>query len=484
MQRTECVARVFSAIGCFAIGVSCADQSAPRSPAPFVSLVSVAVNPTNALSLIVSVTAENVDSVRVRYAGDTASATPFQRVNSSGATTVDIVGLRASTNYSLVVEALGRNARIESEPQSAATGDLPPAIRSLRLAGSGRPSSGFTLVVPLFSDTTQSADGYVVAFDDAGEVRWYHRFPGAWPVEAKQQKNGHITVFVGRSYGWQPSQGFYAELTPGGGVVRAFSASAGYFTDPHELLLSFRDTTVVESHLFGYEIRSFDLSSIGGSSSAPLAVHTIERRSAAGAVLFRWSAASAFTPSDWPLPNQHAVDLVHPSSLAIAPDGGYVVSLQGMDEITKIDSASGALIWRLGGRHSQFEIRNDPLQGFLGQHNVQVLSNGNVLMMDDHFRGAPAPARAVEYALDTQTMVARMVWQYQPSVSVISPIMGSVQRLRSGATLVGFGSAGRVDEVAASGDVVWSATLRTDVQATLPFYRAVRLRSLYAYAPP
>jgi hypothetical protein len=37
-----------------------------------------------------------------------------------------------------------------------------------------------------------------------------------------------------------------------------------------------------------------------------------------------------------------------------------------MDEVTKIDLANGAIIWRLGGRHNQFEIRDDPMHGFSG----------------------------------------------------------------------------------------------------------------------
>lgn len=257
--------------------------------------------------------------------------------------------------------------------------------------------------------------------------------------------------------------------------------AAGYYTDPHELLLSFHDGAVAATHLIGYEIRDFDLSAAGGPARAPLAVHTIERHDAAGAVSFRWSAPSLFSIADWPLPNPSAADLEHPSSLAIAPDGGYVVSFQGMDEITKLDSQTGAIAWRLGGRHNQFEIRDDPMHGFLGQHNVQVLDNGDLLMLDDHFRGTPGPARAVEYSLDTQQMIARMVWEYRPSSTVISPIMGSAQRLANGGTLVGFGAAGRVDEVNADGTLAWSAILRSDAPTPVPFYRALRLRSLYEY---
>ena len=463
--------------------IACSDSVAPtRAPQPpVVSRVTIVGNPTNTLALIVSATVRNADSIRVRYqtAAGEADTTPFTAVRSPSDTKIAVMGLRASSSYSLIVEAIGPAGRALSEPQSAITGELPVAIRSLRFVGAGHASEGLNLVVPILPDTSISADGFVLAFDDAGEIRWYHRFPGEWPVEAKQQLNGHITVFVGRSYGWQPNAGAFIELTPAGETVRTFAVASGNYTDPHELLLGFRDTTVVTAHLLGYELRTYDLSPIGGSAHTTLAVHSIERHNATGAVSFRWNSGDVFTPADWPLPNPRAVDLVHPSSLAIGPDGGYVVSFQGMDEITKIDSTTGEVLWRLGGRHNQFQVVDDPLKGFLGQHNVQVLANGHLLLLDDHFRGVPAPARAVEYSLDTQSMIARMVWQYQPSGPVISPSMGSVQRLPNGATLVGFGAAGRVDEVAGDGSVIWSATLLSGDSRPIAFYRAVRIASLY-----
>lgn len=475
---------------CAALAIAACGEDGARQTAPLptiISHVAASVDSGNAISLLVTVATEHADSIRLRYesATDSSATTPFYRAAPSGITTMAVVGLRPSSTYSVVADALGAGGEVTSVEASATTGDLPPELRALRLSGTGAPSPGYTLVVPLFPDTSVTANGFVVAFDQTGVVRWYHEFPGEWPVEAKQLPNGDITVFVGRSYGWQPNAGAYVELTPGGDVVRRFAVDGPYFTDPHELLLSFSGSSVAAAHLIGYDIRSFDLTSVGGSANAPLAVHTIERHDASGAVTFRWSAGSLFSIADWPLPNPQAVDLEHPSSLAISPDGGYVVSFQGMDEVTKIDSTSGAIVWRLGGRHNQFQIQNDPLNGFLGQHDVQVLSNGNLLMLDDHFRGAPGPARAMEYSLDTQHMVARLVWQYRPSPAVISPIMGSAQRLADGSTLVGFGAAGRVDEVGNDGVVRWSANLTSDASSSaIPFYRALRVRSLYGASLP
>ena len=181
---------------------------------------------------------------------------------------------------------------------------------------------------------------------------------------------------------------------------------------------------------------------------------------------------------------QHA-DLAHPSSLAIDVDGNYVISFQAMSEVTKLDARTGAVMWRLGGMHNQFSFQNDARSGFAGQHDVQVLPNGHLLLMDDQLHIVPGPARAVEYALDPLGKTATLVWQYQPNPPIISPIMGSVQRLtRSDATLIGFGAAGRVVEVARDGSVSWAATLASTDGAPMPFYRAIRLVSLYSYTAP
>ena len=162
---------------------SCGDDAVrPTAPQPTViSRVAIAANAANAVSLFADVSTEHADSIRVRYesAAEASDTTPYYRVDPSGTTRIAVVGLRASTTYSLVAEVVGQGGRIASIPQSATTGDLPATLQSLHLSGSGSPSAGYTLVVPLFPDTSAGADGFVVAFDQAGIVRWYHRFPGA-----------------------------------------------------------------------------------------------------------------------------------------------------------------------------------------------------------------------------------------------------------------------------------------------------------------
>src|SRR5262249_20853500 len=337
---------------------------APPAP-PSVGNVTAQAEPDNVLSAELRFTARNADSVRAVWDdgnGDTG-ATPFIETK-SGPSRVVVLGLLASHRYAMAIEARGNAAATVSETVGLTTGELPLPIRSLRLRSDQSASSGFTLIAPLLPDSSPAAVGFLVAFDSAGDIRWYHAFPGPWPIDAKQLRNGHISVDSARSYGWQPAAGQFVELAPAGETIRTYSVSSGSYTDPHEMLLTFDDTAVVAAHLLGYDVRTFDLRPYGGAASIPLAVHFVERRTSTGSVQFHWNAGDLFTPSDWPLPAAQPVDLDHPSSLAIDVDGNYVISFQAMSEVTKVDAHTGAVIWRLGGRHNQFSFPNDARSGF------------------------------------------------------------------------------------------------------------------------
>src|SRR5512143_304333 len=115
--------------------VACRDGLAPGNDRPDVSNVTVAANPTNVLSAIVTCSGGGVDSVRVRFAGsdgDTGAA-PVARPT-AGRARIVLLGLQPSARYSLAVEALGPGGSA-SMTDSVATAALPSAIQSLHLRG-------------------------------------------------------------------------------------------------------------------------------------------------------------------------------------------------------------------------------------------------------------------------------------------------------------------------------------------------------------
>lgn len=468
-------------------GAGCRDSVPVESTAPGPTLTHVQVesNPLNTLSAAVTLQAWGADSARVIYwtDGGPVAATPYYPLEQGDAKIVAL-GLLPSTHYHFAVVASGPDGVATSDSVVYQTADLPGSLAPVRLNITGSPPPGY-----LMAEVTRDTDAFTLAFDSAGRIRWYRSFvvrPGETAMQTEQLPNGDFTVYVGGSTGWQPVDGRYVEFRPDGEMVQAYTAGAPYYTDSHELLLSVAGTAVMQAQLYGYDLRTMDLTALGGRSNQLVAGHTLLRQSAPGATEFLWSAWDHFSLADWVfippnLASYPTIDFDHPNSLAIDRDGNYIVSFASLAEITKIDAATGRMLWRFGGRHNQFAIVGDPLGGFGFQHDVRVLDNGDLLFYDNGLAHSPPQSRAVQYRLDLGAMTATLVWEYRHDPPVFTPFVGSVQRFQGGNTLVGFGAAALMTEVTPAGQVLWEGRLTVDGQPVPYFYRARRVASLYRH---
>ncbi len=479
------------ALGSAIMGCSADRGSGPAGPSTNVTVATVA-NPTNALSSLVTYTAPGSDSVRVRYWSDSEPAveTPFIPA-AAGTGTVPVLGLRPRSAYHAMLEVVTAGGMTVSAPLELRSGDLPAALQTVRLdlSGPGRPPPGFLLTSVTVADTA-----FAVAFDPAGAIRWYRGFPtqpGEHALACEQQPDGNFTLFVGASSGWQPVSGRYYEFTPAGDRVATYTAAGAYYTDPHEVLVRgvggrAADTAI---YLIGYDLRSVDLTSLGGGPTQVIAGHSILRQSADGSVNFQWSAWDHFTLDDWVarpsnLSQTSQLDFDHANSIELDPRGDYVVSFAAVTQVVKIDHATGALRWRFGGRLNEFTLVGDPLGGFGIQHDVRLLSNGDLLLFDNGNFHTPPESRAVEYRLDTLAMTATLVWQSRHAPPLYAPFVGSVQRFQNGHTMIGYGAADLMSEVSEDGTVIWEGRLDVAGQALTVFYRVRELPSLYVHQQP
>ncbi len=462
--------------------LACTSETVDPRP-PTVTRLSASLNPYNSLSTLVTFDAHDADSARIKYwvPGQAPDATPFQSVR-AGLDTIRTLGLRSGTTYYHTVELIGSHGTTHSDTLQYTTGAVPQDLQDARLAITGTPGPEYTLTA-FYAGTT----AYVVAFDSTGGIRWYRGFPdGVGPVESKQQRNGMFTVFLGQSNGFNPTYGRYVEFRPTGEVVQDWFAGQPYYTDPHELLLTARDGHPDGAQLLGYDTRLVDLSPYGGSINARVAGHALINHSPSGAPVFIWSAWDHFTLDDCINPPAGQVanlDFDHPNSLDFDLDGNYIASFYRFNAVVKIDAQRGDVLWQLGGLRSQFTILNDPLGGFGAQHHAQIMDNGNLLLYDNGQYHTPPESRAVEYAMDTRNKTATLVWEYRHLPAIFTPIVGSVQRLANGNTLVGFGQVGHVTEVSPGGDVVWEGDVKVN-GSNYGVYRVIKIASLYQYGRP
>jgi hypothetical protein len=426
---------------------------------------------------------DDADSVRVHYAAVDGSDSGVSPWVAGQRELVSLLGLRASTSYSLWTESRRGASTAVGDTVSYTTGALPPALRDARLERQqgGPLSGGYTLT----SAVGSNGEFFAVAYDSVGVIRWYRSlgYPGA-VADIQQQQNGHITAGVGLSNGYNAADTHFLEFTRGGDSVRAIVATGSPYTDDHELVVITDPAgNRVADYLFGYDIRTVDLTAFGGGPTDALAGHQVLRISAAGEVDTLVQGWDRWTERDAVIGPSLAGDFDHPNSLSFDTDSGLVISYRALGSVVKLTPDGRKVAWVFGGTGNQFTLVGDPMGGFGGQHTVRVLPNGHLLMFDNGWNHVPQRSRAVEYALDPATRTARMVWQYVPEPAVFVAFTGSAQRLSNGNTVVTFTSAQFLDEVSPSGVLLSRMAIHNPDPSYAP-YRTQRIRSLYRYDTP
>lgn len=204
------------------------------------------------------------------------------------------------------------------------------------------------------------------------------------------------------------------------------------------------------------------------------------------------------------LAGRGAADYAHINSVQETADGNLLVSLRHLSAVLKIDwrtddgDGRGGIIWRLGGRDSDFAFVNDPWPtGPCAQHTATELPDGHILIFDNGSSSAyqrlcvdpadpwgPAAARPItrvtEYALDTAAGTATLMRDVAPAHR-FTRFGGSAARLANGNTLLGWSvtRAAVATEVSPTGEVLWELRIPpADPDRPTAFYSTYRAAKL------
>jgi len=337
-------------------------------------------------------------------------------------------------------------ARPGAEPSS--TDSVPPDFPAISSNVYSTPTPGLLFLSNVsFGPPTTN---YLMILDDSGTPIFSRRMNGPC-FDFKRQPNGLMTYY-------DVSGGHFYAMDASFAIVDSFSCDNGY-TDLHELHLLPNGNTLIMS----YDPETVDMSQVvpGGNPAATVTGLIIQELDGQKNKIFEWRSWDHFQITDATHEDltASAIDYVHGNSLELDGDGNLLVSCRHMDEVTKINLQTGAVMWRWGGKNNQFTFLDDTLE-FSHQHAVRRLANGHITLWDNGNYHAPNFSRAVEYEMDENALTARRVWEYRGSPDVYGFAMGYVQRLSNGNTLIGVG-AGKPDiiEVAPDGSKVMDMTL-------------------------
>jgi hypothetical protein len=313
--------------------------------------------------------------------------------------------------------------------------------------------------------------------DGDGEPVWFS------PVEGDQQAfDFRVQEYRGKDVltWWQGAVALYRGAGSGRimdssyreiGEVRAAN---GYDMDAHEFQLTPSGTAL----LMAYVPVAWDTSKLGGRRDGIVEDCVIQEIDVAtGTLLFEWHALGAIRlgESYRPAPKKKGQfhDPYHFNSIGLDAQGDFIVSARHTSAIYKIDRETGRILWRLGGKRSDFVM--GPGTKFNLQHDARVRPDGTISLFDNVAEDLPAKgrlSRGLVLKIDEGAKRASVAREYEHP-GILSPTQGSMQALRGAAAFVGWGGTRReFTEFSAPGEIAWDARF---VPKGVESYRAYRM---------
>ncbi len=277
-------------------------------------------------------------------------------------------------------------------------------------------------------------------------------------------------------------------------VIKTLSAHRGYTSDIHEFLITPRNTALFLST----KAVPMDLTPYGGPADGfvqDFAIQEVDIKT--GILLFFWKALDHIPLTDSYQPASSATDTgniwdaYHLNSVGLTDNKeDILVSSRSMWTIYKINKPSKEIVWRLGGKSSDFTFESGA--EFSWQHDARFLSDNLISLFDDNSNGTSLSgpsSHGLILQLDFSRMTASLYRSYfhDPNVTVAS--QGNLQSLPNGNKFVGWGQSPYFSEFREPGNTEDDPSLNFLYDAAMPSnnysYRAYRHKWVgRPYYPP
>ena len=326
---------------------------------------------------------------------------------------------------------------------------------SLTVAATGPVAPGLTFTTPRtpqFRGVAWDVDGEPVWIEPDGgsvtdlRVQTYRGRPVLtyWTGEIKEGTGSGKGVLLDESYR----------------VVAEVRAGAGVLADIHEFQLTDSGTALITS----YPTMPMDLTPIDGPAEGWIWGGRVQEVDVAtGEVLLDWEGtdhidleesvrALADTGAD-PL---HPFDPIHVNSVEEWGPDHLLLSARHTSTLYRIHRRTGEVVWRLGGKRSDFEVPEEATFGW--QHDARVHADGTISIYDNHDNAEEPDEGVVSAGLQLRLDEAA------GTVEVVRALrhedrygyaMGNAQWLEDDHVLVGWGMDPYATEFDADGNVVW-----------------------------
>jgi Arylsulfotransferase (ASST) len=329
-------------------------------------------------------------------------------------------------------------------------------------------------VIDVVSPARGTADGYLflapasgpgqrggLIVDDTGEPVYLHP---TWPRTMMDFRPGVLrgkpvlTWWEGRYVRGVGKVGDYVVMDESYREIARFSSARHRRPDFHEVLLTDHDTLLVTA----YETEPADLRAVGGPSNGLVYGGLIQELAVpSGRLLWEWRSLDHIDVTETVSDQLGSpFDYFHINGIDIDGDGNLLVSARNTSALYKIGRQTGEVLWRLGGKRSDFAMGRGTPFGF--QHDARFHERGRTISLFDN---GPRPgerrpeSRAIVLALDPRRKQVTLQREIRHRSPIFAFATGSNQLLPNGNRLVTWGITGWFTEYDADGAVCLDARL-------------------------
>jgi hypothetical protein len=315
--------------------------------------------------------------------------------------------------------------------------------------------------------------------DEKGSPVWFRKVPDPATVaidfKVQQYRGRPVLTWwegtIGGTGGQGVGQGEFVIVDQSYREITRVRAAGTEQADQHDFVVTPRGTAL----FWVYDPVPTDLSALGGPVDGVLHDGVIQEIDiATGRRLFEWRARDhvALTESYAPLPQGDSAklpyDYFHANSVGLDADGDLLVSARHTWTCYKIDRRSGEIVWRLGGKKSDFAIGDRA--AFSWQHDFRRRRDGTYSLFDNGAGVTKEKEQSRGLVLRLAGSTATFVQEFLHPDRLLAPTQGNMRQLADGGTFIGWGQMPQFSEHAPDGTIRLAGRLPLDNQS----YRAYR----------
>jgi outer membrane protein assembly factor BamB len=277
-----------------------------------------------------------------------------------------------------------------------------------------------------------------------------------------QTYKGETVLTWWEGYHTGHGQGEYVIFDSSYRELARFGAGNGYEGDHHEFLITPQDTALITI----YNKLPRDLISEGDPVDRDVLDGIVQEIDIeTGEVLFEWHSLEHVGLDE--SYTKH-FDYFHINSIDVYDEDHLLISSRSTCTVYKVSRKTGQVVWRLGGKKSDFEMGPGTRTTF--QHDARRQTDGTITIFDNGNINRVEQSRAIVVEIDEDAMSASLAQEYTHPDKLLSATQGNAQVLPNGNVFVGWGSAPVFSEFDHDGRLLFSAAYPTEGES----YRAFR----------